>query len=125
MKTLDSSVRALTALAVLLGLAIAVNRYMSVSAQAAWAMSERFFGLSAPLFGIAAAFLIWVLGALLAEAFGLTVTAAQVVEVGLCGPPTDGDLKVVRTEGGDEYRAPAVIIATMLMKSVTHFVETK
>lgn len=47
-----------------------------------------------------------------AEAFGLAIEAKQVTEVGLSGPPADRDLKVVRTDDGDTYLAPAVIIAT-------------
>src|SRR5262249_40484113 len=47
-----------------------------------------------------------------AEAFGLTVEAGAVAEVGLSGPPPEVDLKRVRTEEGAEYAAPAVIIAT-------------
>jgi thioredoxin reductase (NADPH) len=47
-----------------------------------------------------------------AAAFGLTIRAASVTEVGLRAPPPGGDLKVVLTDDGDEYRAAAVIIAT-------------
>jgi thioredoxin reductase (NADPH) len=47
-----------------------------------------------------------------AEAFGLAIEADWVSEVGLADPVAAEAGKVVRTEAGEEYRAPAVIVAT-------------
>ncbi len=47
-----------------------------------------------------------------AESFGLVIEARRVTEVALDGQPRESILKIVRTDVGDEYRAPAVIIAT-------------
>lgn len=67
--------------AAMIGAIVAVGGYLVVGAagvelstDVAFATIQKFLGASAPLFGAAAAFLLWVVGALIVEVGGLTET---------------------------------------------------